>query len=83
MRVYCAAAVALPKNPSLLALVPYAATVVVLWQKAPALIIFGFLSFYRAACCLLLTALVAVLTRSGQKLGRCHRPVVGMPTPNT
>ena len=60
----------------LLILKLYAAKVLVLWQTAPALIIFGFLVSYRTARCLLLTVLVPVLNRSVQNLGRCCRPVV-------
>ena len=43
-----------------------AAIVVVLWQTAPALLIIGLIFSYHASSCLLLTAVVAVLTRYGQ-----------------
>ena len=62
----CVAAVALSVHICLLVLVIYAAIILVLWQTAPALIIFGFLLSYRAARCLLLTVFEPVLRRSGQ-----------------
>ena len=73
--VGCAAAVVLSVHASLLVLVIYSAINLVLCQTFPVLIIFSFLYSYRTVCCLLLTAVVAVLTRYGH--------VICMPTPNT